>query len=64
MNHLDVNALQGKSEDMRGSEWIKIGVTITYGTTIPGDNALAFRTTIGQFVKSGKRVHVAGCDDW
>ena len=60
---------------MRGSEWIKIGVdtgagktawpqSITYGTTIPGDSDLTFRTATGELVKGGKRVHVAGCDDW
>ena len=60
---------------MRGSEWIKIGVdtgagktawpqSITYGTKIPGDSHLTFRTATGEIVKGGKRVHVVGCDDW
>ena len=60
---------------MRGSEWIKIGVdtgagktawpqSITYGTTIPGDSDLTFRTATGELVKGGKRMHVVGCDDW
>ena len=64
-----------ESEKMRGSEWIKIGVdtgagktawpqSITYGTTIPGDSDLTFRTATGELVKGCKRVHVAGCDDW
>ena len=54
---------------------IKIGVdtsarktawpqSITYGTTIPGDSDLTFRTATGELVKSGKRMHVVGCDDW
>ena len=73
MSYLNVDALQ-ESEKMRGPEWIKIGVdtgagktawpqSITYGTTIPGDKDLTFRTSIGELDKGGKRVHVAGCDD-
>ena len=38
--------------------------SIKYGTTIPGDGDLTSRTAIGELVKGGKRVHVAGCDDW
>ena len=38
--------------------------SITYGTTILGDSDLTFRTAAGELVKGGKRVHVAGCDDW
>ena len=75
MSYLDVDALQQESEKMRRSEWIKIGVdtgarktawpqSITYGTTIPGDSDLTFRTATGELVKGGKRVHVVGCDDW
>ena len=74
MTCLNVDALQ-ESEKMRGSEWIKIGVdtgagktawpqSITYGTTIPGDSDLTFRTATGELVKGGKRMHVVGCDDW
>ena len=74
MTCLNVDALQ-ESEKMRGSEGIKIGVdtgagktawpqSITYGTTIPGDSDLTFRTATGELVRGGKRVHVAGCDDW
>ena len=61
MTYLDVDALQ-ESEKMRGSEWIKFGVdtgagktawpqSITYGTTIPGDSDLIFRTATGELVK-------------
>ena len=62
---------------MRGSEWIMIGVdtgagktawpqSITYGTTILGVTViyLTFRTATGELVKGGKRMQVAGCDDW
>ena len=74
MTYLNVDALQ-ESEKMRGSEWIKIGVdtgagktawpqSVAYGTTIPGDSDLTLRTATGELVKGGKRVHVAGCDDW
>ena len=74
MTYHNVDALQ-ESEKMRGSEWIKIGVdtgagktawpqSITYGTTIPGDSDLTFRTATGELVKGGKRVQVTGCDDW
>ena len=70
MGFLEVDALQ-----QRESEWIKIGVdtgagktawpqSITYGTTIPGDSDLTFRTATGELVKGGKRMHVVGCDDW
>ena len=59
---------------MQESEWIKIGVdtgagktawpqSITYGTTIPGDSDLTFRTAIGELVKGGKRMQIVGCDD-
>ena len=75
MTYLNVDALQQESEKMRGSEWIKIGVDtgagktawpqrITYGTTIPGDSDLTFRTATGELVKGGKRMHFVGCDDW
>ena len=58
ITYLNVDALQ-ESEKMRGSEWIKIGVdtgagktswrqSITYGTAIPGDSDLAFRTATGE----------------
>ena len=74
MTYLNVDALQQESEKMRG-EWIKIGVetgagktawpqSITYGTTIPGDSDLTFRTATGELVKGGKLMHVVGCDDW
>ena len=70
MSFLDVDALQ-----QQGSERIKIGLdtgagktawpqSITYGRTIPGDSDLTFRTATGELVKSGKRLYVAGCDDW
>ena len=36
--------------------------SITYGTTIPGDSDLTFRTATGELVKGGKRLHVVGCD--
>ena len=71
MTYLNVDALQ-ESEKVRGSEWIKIGVdtgagkttwpqSITYGTMIPGDSDLTFRTATGELVKGGKRMHVEGC---
>ena len=74
MTYLNVDALQ-ESEKMRGSEWIKIGVdtgagktawpqSITYGTMIPGDSDLTFRTATGELVKGGKRMQIVGCDDW
>ena len=70
MFYLDAHAVE-----VRGSEWIKIGVdtragktawpqSITYGKTIPGDSYLTFRTATGELVKAGKRSHVEGCDDW
>ena len=74
MIYLNVDALQ-ESEKVRGSEWIKIGVdtgagktawpqNITYGTTIPGDSDLTFRTATGELVRCGKRMQIEGCDDW
>ena len=74
MTYLNVDALQD-SEKVRGSEWIKIGVdtvpgktawpqSITYGTTIPGDSDLTFRTATGELVKGGKRMQIVGCDEW
>ena len=65
MTYFNVDALQ-ESEKMRGSEWIKIGVdtgagmtawpqSITYGTTIPGDSDLTFRTATGELVKGEHR---------
>ena len=70
MGFLDVDALQ-----QQGSQWIKIGVdtgagktacpqSVTYGTTIPGDSDLTFRTATGELVNGGKRLHVVVCDDW
>ena len=64
-----------ESEKVQGSEWIKIGVdtgagktawpqSITYGTMIPGDSDLTFRTATGELVKGGKRMQSVGCDDW
>ena len=75
MCYLDGDAVQQESEKMRGSEWIKIGVdtgagktawpqSITYGTPIPGDSDLTFRTATGELVKGGMRMHVVGCDYW
>ena len=75
MIYLNVDALQEKSEKVRGSEWIKIGVdtgagktarpqSIPYGTTIPGDSELTFRTATGELVRGGKRMQIEGCDDW
>ena len=75
MTYLNVDALQQESEKMRGSEWIRIGVdtgagktawpqSITYGTTIPGDSDLTFRTSTGELVKGGKRMQIVGCGDW
>ena len=54
MTYLNVDAFQ-ESEKVQGSEWMKIGVgtgagktawpqSITYGTTIPGDSDLTFRS--------------------
>ena len=74
MTYLNVDAHQ-ESEKVRGSEWIKIGVdtgagktawpqSITYGTMIPGDSDLTFRTATGELVKGGKRMQIVGCDDW
>ena len=74
MSYLNVDVLQ-ESEKMRGSAWIKVGVdtgagktawpqSITYGTTIPGDSDLTFRTATGELVKGGKRMQIVGCDDW
>ena len=37
--------------------------SITYGTTIPGDSDLTFRTATGELVKGGKRMHVAMIGD-
>ena len=70
------DALQQESEKMRGSEWIKIGVDTGAGKTawpitvsrterrFLGDSDLTFRTATVELVKGGKRVHVAGSDDW
>ena len=55
-------------------EWIKIGVdtgagktawsqSAIFGKRIAGDVDLRFRTAAGEFVKSGKRLYVDGCDD-
>ena len=74
ITNLNVDALQ-ESEKMQESEWIKTGVdtgagktawpqSITYGTTIPGDSDLTFRTATGELVKGGKRMQIVGCDDW
>ena len=74
MTYLNVDALQ-ESEKMQGSEWIKIGVdtgagktawpqSITYGTTIPGDSDLTFRTATGELAEGGKRMQIVCCDDW
>ena len=74
MTYLNVDALQ-ESEKVRGSEWIKIGVytgagktawpqSITYGTTIPGNSDLTFRTATGELVRGDKRMQMEGCDDW
>ena len=38
--------------------------SITYGTTIPGDSDLTFRTATGELVRGGKRLYVEGCGDW
>ena len=70
MAYLNVDALQ-ESEKVRGSEWIKIGVdtgagktawpqSMTYGTTIPGDSDLTFRTATGELVRGGKRMQIRG----
>ena len=70
MCHFDANAVE-----VREFEWIKIGAdtgagktawpqSVTYGKMIPGDNDLTFRTTTGELVKAGKRLHVEGCDDF
>ena len=70
MTYLNVDALL-ESEKVRGSEWIKIGVdtgagktawpqSITYGTTIPGDSDLTFRTATGELVRGGKRMQIEG----
>ena len=37
--------------------------SITYGTTIPGDSDLTFRTATGELVRGGKRMQIEGCDD-
>ena len=37
---------------------------ITYGTTILGENDVTFRTSIGEFVRGGKRMQIQDCDDW
>ena len=37
---------------------------MTYGTTILGENDVTFRTSIGEFVRGGKRMQIEGCDDW
>ena len=74
MTFLNIDAIQ-EFEKMQGSDWIKIGVdtgagktawpqSITYGTTIPGDSDLTFRTATGELVKGGKQMQVAGCVDW
>ena len=74
MIYLNVDALQ-ESEKVRGSEWIEIGVdtgagktawpqSFTYGTMIPGDSDLIFRTATGELVKGCKRMQIVGCDDW
>ena len=38
--------------------------SITYGTTIPDDSDLTFRTATGELVRGGKRTQIEGCDDW
>ena len=62
------------ADEMRESEWIKIGVdtgagktawpqSVTCGKTI-GESDLVFRTATGELVKSNKQLYVDGCDDW
>ena len=74
MTYLNIDTIQ-EFEKMQESEWIKIGVdtgagktawpqSITYGTTIPGDNDLTFRTATGELVEGGKRMQIVGFDDW
>ena len=74
MTYLNIDTVQ-EFEKMQGSEWIKIGVdtgagktawpqSITYGTTIPGDSDLAFRTATGERVKGGERMQIVVVDDW
>ena len=39
------------------------GQSVTYGKKLPGDVDLTFRTATGEFVISGERLYVEGCDD-
>ena len=70
MDYLDVDLVE-----VRGSEWIKIGVdtgagmtawlqSVTYGKKLLGNVHLTFRTATGELVKSGERLYDEGCDDW
>ena len=63
------------ADEMRESEWIKIGVdtgagktawpqNVTCGKTISGERDLVFDTATGELVKSSKHLYVDGCDDW
>ena len=54
-SRLELNTVAGKTA------WPQ---SITYGTTIPGDSDLTFRTATGELVKRGKRMQIVGCDDW
>ena len=74
MTYLNIDTSR-EFEKMQRSEWFKIEVdtgarktawpqSITYGTTIPGDSGLTFRTATGELVKGGKRIQIVGCDDW
>ena len=63
------------ADEIRVSEWVKIGVdtgagktawpqNVTCGKTIPGESDVVFRTATGELVKSNKQLYVDGCDDW
>ena len=77
MSYLDVDALQQESEKMRGSglngsslESAQVqdrrhGLRVSRtGRRFLVTVTSLFRTATGEFVKSGKRMHVLGCDDW
>ena len=75
MKLVDFTCSLDAADEMRESEWIKIGVdtgagktawskNVTRGKTNPGQSDLVFRTATGELVKSNKQLYVDGCDDW
>ena len=65
MSYLDADAVEVRESEFDTgagkTAWLQ---RVTYGKRILDDVDFTFRTTTGEFVKSGKRLFVEGCDDW